>query len=122
MRRTAIALLVTTLFALPAPAFADDDVRVSGTCGNGARSSLRAEADDGAIRVRFRVDGVRAGKRWRVALIHERRVVWRGRVRARSGSVRVRRSIPNYSGADQIGARASGPRGNSCSASAVLAA
>lgn len=107
--------------ALAAPAVADDDVRVQGTCGEGAECRLRLRADDGSIRVEFRVDSERSGERWRVALVHERRVVWRGRVRTRSGgSFRVRRTVPDFEGADQVSVRASGPGGNTCQAEATL--
>jgi hypothetical protein len=107
----------------PAPALAhDDDVRVSGSCGAGASSKLRLRAKDGAIRVEFEVRSRRRGESWRVALVHERRVVWRGRARTRSGSrsFRIRRSIPDFDGADQVGVRASGPGGNTCEAAGVV--
>jgi hypothetical protein len=124
---TAVAAFCVAL-ALGAPAQAlghggdDKDVRVSGTCGKGATSKLRLRAKDGAIRVEFEVKSNRGGERWRVVLVHERRVAWRGRVRTRSGSgsFRVRRSLPDFEGVDQITARASGPRGNTCQASGAL--
>lgn len=98
------------------------DVRVRGTCGKGATSELRLKAKDGAIRIEFVVDGNRAGQRWRVVLVHERRVTWRGRAHTRSGSgsFRIRRSIPDFDGADQVTARASGQRGNTCEATGLL--
>jgi hypothetical protein len=118
---------VSLALALCAPGSAlahgggDQDVRVSGTCGEGASSQLRLRAKDGAIRVEFEVDANRAGKRWSVVLVHERRVAWRGRARTRSGgSFRIRRSIPDFGGADQITARASGPHGNTCVATGLL--
>jgi hypothetical protein len=120
------SLLLTLALGAPVPALAshgdDKDVRVTGTCGRGATSKLRLRAKDGAIRVEFAVDSNRAGQRWRVVLVHERRVVWRGRVRTRSGSgsFRLRRLIPDFGGADQVAARASGPRGNTCQATALL--
>ena len=116
-----LTALATLALALTAPAAAlahreDKDVRVSGTCGRGAT------AKDGAIRVEFEVRSRRGGERWRVVLVHERRVAWRGRARTRSGSgsFRVRRSLPDFGGADQVTARASGPRGNICQAGGVL--
>jgi hypothetical protein len=126
--RTRLALILLALALLaPAPALAHgggdgQDVRVSGTCGKGASSRLRLRAKDGAIRVEFEVDGRRAGERWRIVLVHERRVAWRGRARTRSGgSFRIRRSLPDFGGADQVTARASGPRGNTCEATGLLA-
>jgi hypothetical protein len=110
--------------APPALAHGGDrrDVRVSGSCGRGASSKLRLRAKDGAIRVEFEVKGHRGGERWRVVLVHERRVAWRGQARTRSGSrtFRIRRSIPDFEGVDQVTARASGPRGNTCEATGLL--
>jgi len=121
------AVALALVLAAPAPALAlargggDPEIRVGGTCGRGASSQLRLRAKDGAIRVDLRVQGRRAGERWRVVLVHERRVAWRGRARTRSGaSFRVRRSLPDFSGADEVTARDSGPSGNTCQASGVL--
>lgn len=119
----AVALAVLALaLGAPAAAPAADDVRVKGTCGRGATSELRLRARDGAIRVELEVRTRRRGERWRVVLVHERRVVWRGRARTASGrgSFRIRRSLPDLEGADRVTARASGPRGITCQATAVL--
>src|SRR4051812_47288660 len=124
--RTVLILSAVVALGLagPAPASArgGDDVRLTGSCGHGATSQLRLRAKDGAIRVEFEVRGRRGGERWRVVVVHERRVAWRGQARTRSGSAsfRIRRSIPDFSGADQVTARASGPRGNTCVAGARL--
>src|SRR3954452_20074086 len=124
--RALLVLSVAIAVALAAPTVASarggGDVRVSGTCGRGATSQLRLSAHDGAIRVEFQVRGRRGGERWRVVLVHERRVAWRGRARTRSGSdsFRIRRSVPDFSGADQATLRASGPGGNTCVASGRL--
>jgi hypothetical protein len=123
------AVCLALALGAPAPALAhgggggDQDVRVTGTCGRGASSKLRLRAKDGALRVEFEVDSRRAGERWRIVLVHERRVAWRGRARTRhdDGSFRIRRSLPDFGGADQITARASGPRGNTCAATGLLA-
>jgi hypothetical protein len=54
-------------------------------------------------------------------LVREGRIVWRDRVRADGGgSFTVRRSVRNLRGADQITARALGPRGITCIATATL--
>ncbi len=121
--RTLIALSIALVLAVPAPALArdDDDVRVTGTCGTGASSTLRLRAKHAAIEVEFELRGRRRGERWSVALVHERRVIWRGSEPTRSGSrLRIRRSIPDFDGADQVGVRASGPHGNTCEATAVV--
>jgi hypothetical protein len=122
----AVALLAALL--APAPALgrggSDDEVRVRGACGRGASSELRVKGDDGRLEVDFRVRSRRAGERWRLLLVHERRVAWRGTLRTGSSSrsVRVRLRGPDYEGADRIVARASGPNGVTCQATAVLPA
>ena len=123
---TVVMLLACLLLALPASSQArgggsDDEVRTSGTCGGGARSELRLKADDGAIELRFEVRGARRGS-WRVVVVQERRVAWRGTVRADGGSqsFRVERELDDLPGADAIMVRASGPRGLTCNASGTL--
>ncbi len=120
----ALALL---LAASPAPAApgsgsgGDDEARVSGRCSKGTSSQLRLRAKDGAIRVEFEVKKRRARESWRVVFVHERRIAWRGTVHTTSGgSFRVRRSYDDYDGADNVTARATGPRGITCRASATL--
>ncbi|HSD77731.1 MAG TPA: hypothetical protein VLA98_10010 [Solirubrobacteraceae bacterium] len=122
----ALAVAVAVALAVAPPAFARDggrdEVRVTGTCGRGAASELRLKADDGAIEIEFRVHHARVGGLWRVTLVRERRVVWRGRARTGSGddSFRVRRRVRDLPGADRVTARTVGPRGLTCAASGVL--
>ena len=114
-------LAVFVALALPATAAARDDVRVAGSCGRGASAELRLKEDHGAIEVEYRVRRGRSGERWSVALVHERRVAWRGRATTSGNDgFRVRRTLPDYAGADEITARASGPRGLTCTATGVL--
>lgn len=127
-RKLAVAVCVALALALGAAAPAlgsardDDDARVKGTCGKGVTSQLRLQAEDGAISVEFELDSNRGGQRWRLVLVHERRVVWRGRARTRSGSgsFRIRRSVPDFSGVDQVSVRASAPSGNTCQATTAV--
>ena len=130
--RCAVCVLALTLLAGAAPARAEhgggDDgrreARVAGTCSAGVTSRLRLRSRDGTISVELEVRRRRGGERWRVVLVHERRVAWRSTVRTKrsSGSFRIRRSLADYDGPDQVTARASGPRGLTCEASATLAA
>jgi len=122
---TIVALLLACLLlALPASSQArggGDEVRTSGRCGGGASSELRIRAEDGTIELRFEVRGARRGS-WRVVVVQERRVAWRGTVGASGGSrsFRVERELDDLPGADAIMVRASGPRGVTCNASGTL--
>jgi hypothetical protein len=102
-------------------AHASRDVRVAGTCGSGATAGLRLKVDDGVIRIRFRVESNRRHSRWQVVIAREGRVVWRGRARSDGGgTLDITRRIRNLRGADQVTARALGPRGITCIAVATL--
>ena len=138
VRPRAVSLSVAMVFALlalplfgTASAFAKGggggggdrlEVRVAGVCGRGATSKLKVKARDGGLEVEFEVDQSRSGALWRVVLVQERRVAWRGsaRTHAPSGSFSLERRLSDYPGADQIMARAVGPRGITCQASASL--
>lgn len=138
MSRLPSSLIPAVLLALavPSTALADhgdggggrggdgrpNEVRVTGTCGKGATSKLKLKQDDNGIEVEFEADHNRARERWRVVIVREGHVVWRGRARthAPSGSFTVRRQISDLSGADRVTARAIGPRGITCVASAIL--
>src|SRR4051794_26309449 len=97
------------------------EVRVAGSCGRGATSTLKLKARDGGIEAEFEVHG-RAGSAWSVAFVQERRTVWRGRARTAgsSRSFSIERRLGDYAGPDQVFARAVGPRGVTCQATAIL--
>jgi len=97
------------------------EVRVGGACGRGATSKLKLKADDGQIEAEFEVHG-RAHQTWRVVFVRESRIVWRGNARTSSSSrsFSVDRRLSDYAGPDQVTARAVGPRGLTCQASATL--
>ena len=126
-----VILALAALAAVAAPA-ADarrgkddgDEVRVAGRCGAAVTSKLRLKAGDGRIEIRFEVDQNRSGRVWRVAIVHERRVVWKGKARTTgsSGSFEVRRRVRDLPGVDEVSARAWGPGGVTCRARASLAA
>jgi hypothetical protein len=105
----------------PARALASDEVRVSGSCGAGATSSMRLKDEGNRIEARFEARSGRSAARWRVVVVQERRVVWRGSPRARTGRIRVRRELTDLAGVDRVRVIASGPSGLRCVADAVLA-
>ena len=102
----------------------DREVRVAGSCGSGATSKLKLKNDSGVIEVEFEVDQNRVGRRWRVSLVRDGRVVYRGSrtTTAPSGSFSLHRRIRNLAGADRITARGVGPGGLTCTAVATLPA
>jgi hypothetical protein len=100
------------------------EVRAAGACGRAASSELRLRTSDRGIEVRFELDHVRAGVSWRVAVVHERRVAWKGSAKttAPAGSFEVRRIVSDLPGADTVTATAWGPNGLVCRATATLPA
>ena len=120
----AIAALALAPAGAAAKHGGDRGVRVAGSCGNGATSKLKLKADDGAIEVEFEVDQNRVGERWRVTLVRDGKVVFRGHrtTHAPSGSFSLERRIRNLPGADRVTARGSGPGGLTCTAAATLPA
>jgi hypothetical protein len=117
------ACCVASLARASAVLASDEEVRVTGSCGDGAKSSLRLGADDGQIRIRFRVESSRRHSSWQVVIVRERRVVWRSWARSDGGgSLDVALHLRDLPGADQIIARAVGPSGITCIAAGTLRA
>jgi len=124
-----VGAIAIAAVALPLPAGAlgaglgdDDDVRVVGSCSRSSEATMRLRADDGEIRVELRIDTGRARATWQVVLLHERRIDYRGSLRTTSSSrtLRLRRTVADWFGTDTIVARATGPRGETCRASATI--
>jgi len=92
-------------------------------CAGGAHPDLSVWAEhERLIGATFTLTGVEPGRNWRVVVVHEGRVTWRGSARAwRNGVLEVRRKLHDLPGADRISVRAYGPGGATCSASARLA-
>jgi hypothetical protein len=96
------------------------EVRVAGQCGRGATSTLKLKARDGGIEAEFEVHGRRG--LWRVSIVQEQQLAYRGHARSGgfSRSFSVERRLGDYPGPDQVLARAIGPHGITCSATATL--
>jgi hypothetical protein len=111
--------------ARPVTALAKDghgEVSVTGVCGGRAAAVLRLKSTDNGIELRFEVEHGRPGVAWRVALVQERRVAWKGVARTTrpNGSFEVRRTLQDLPGADAVTASAWGPRGLVCRATTTL--
>jgi hypothetical protein len=126
-RFLALVLLLLALSAGAAQAGGDGgggggDVRVAGSCGSGATSSLRLRSDDGRIEVRFRLEQRRGRGMWRITIVHEQRVASRAtrRTTRSDRSYELRRTLPDLPGSDTVVVHAWGPRGLGCRATAML--
>jgi hypothetical protein len=120
-----LASLALAAAGVPVPAGGGHsaEVRAEASCGHGAAAKLKVKRDDGALEVEFELEHSRTrGARWRVVVVHERRVAWRGsaRARGRNAGFEIERRVRDYSGADRVTVRATDPRGLSCSASATI--
>jgi hypothetical protein len=119
------AALMALLAARPVASFAKDgdgEVRTTGTCGGGVASELRLKSEDGGIELRFKLRHSRAGSVWRISLVQERRIAWKGTAKTAgsSGSFELRRTLQDLPGADAVSVRALGPRGLVCRATATI--
>ena len=87
-----------------------------------ATSKLRLRARDGALELEFELEHSRPRALWRVAIVHERRVVWRGTRRASvaGAAFELDRRLPDLAGTDAVTVTAWGPAGATCRATAVL--
>lgn len=96
-------------------------VRTTAGCGHAARTRLELRARDGGIRADWKLERGRARERWRLVVVQESRVVWRGtRTISSSGRIELRLALRDLPGADRVDVRASGPRGTSCGVGATL--
>jgi hypothetical protein len=97
------------------------EVRTTGTCGRSSAIRLRLRAEDGRIRIDTTVRTARTG-RWRLTVLHERRVVAKLRVRATRAARGFERrvTVRDWSGADAVVARAVSPAGETCTAGATV--
>jgi hypothetical protein len=116
----ALALAGAAVAAAPAGAGGGNDgVLRSGNCSGAADWKLKAKHDDGRIETEFEVDQNVNGRRWRVVIRKNGRVVFNQirRTRGPSGSFEVRRLLGNATGPDRIVARATAlANGQTCRA------
>ena len=95
------------------------EVRVSGRCSGRSSAKLKAKQRDGRLEVEFEVDENRVGSVWQIRLKHDGDTVARASAttKAPSGSFDVERKIRDRKGKHAIAAQATGPGGETCSAS-----
>src|SRR3954452_19777284 len=87
-----------------------------GRCGGGARSRVSGWAgQEQLIGAACSLKGAHEGGEWRIVLVHEGHVTWRGTARAGAdGALKVLRRLDDYPGADRVSVRASWSRGGDC--------
>jgi hypothetical protein len=125
---TGLVVLVAALFVVASSALASGHkggpaVIKSGKCSGSSHWKLKAKADDGRIETEFQVDENHVGRAWRVALIRNGSVAFRGlrTTKAPSGSFTVRRLLAASAGTTKIAASAKSIRtGETCRASLAL--
>ena len=123
---TGIAALAAMLLALAPSALArgdkgGDGIVKRGNCTASSTWKLKAKSDDGRIETEFEVDQNRVGKRWRVTLVRNGSMVFRG-VRttvAPSGSFELRRLLAAGSGTTRIVASAKALQGGETCRAAI---
>ncbi|HEY7732370.1 MAG TPA: hypothetical protein VH950_15935 [Gaiellaceae bacterium] len=112
----ALVAVVAAALSLVAAAAADDghdegERRVR--CSGGSEARLRVRARDGVLSVELELRPARAGRTWRVIVLHERRTAARSVIRLGSGG-RLRRQLPDWLGTDTVAARATAAAGEAC--------
>ncbi len=118
-----VAVASCAAISLPSVATADDgEVRKTGSCTASSKLSVRLRADGKTIRVELEIEARQRGAAWNVILLRERRIAFRGVIRAREGSreVRLRRTLEDWFGRDSIVFRATGPRAETCRVSVAV--
>jgi len=123
-----ITALTALLLTLASSALASSDkggrgIVKRGKCTASSTSKIKAKLDDGRVETEFEVDQNRVGKRWRVTIVRNGSVVFRGirRTVAPSGSFEVRRLLAQSAGTTRIVASArSLQSGETCRASVAL--
>jgi hypothetical protein len=112
----------------------DDDENESVTrvacVGGTAELRLEAESDGdndrdearGEIEIELRVDVRRPVSRWRLVLLHERRIVYQGaRFSMRDGyALRYWHEVPDWHGRQIVAARLATPSGHTCRLEAAI--
>jgi hypothetical protein len=104
-----VATMLTLSVAGAAPAVAKDgDVIRRGSCSGATDWKLKLSPEDGRIEVEYEVDSNRVGQSWKVKIVKNGNVIFRGTrtTRGASGSFEVRRVTSNPPGADTFRARA----------------
>jgi hypothetical protein len=93
----------------------------SGSGGSGGDGDDEPEEGE-LIEVELRIRVPNPVKSWRIVLLHERQLVFQGRGRSSGDgySYRLRRTLPNWPGAETIVVRMTAPSGRTCRIAATV--
>ena len=80
------------------------------------QTALALDRDGDRISAHFTIDHAEPGPEWKLVVVHEGHVAWRGR------GHRGPFWIDDYAGADHVSIRATGPNGRICTAEKTLSA
>jgi hypothetical protein len=117
-----LAAVLMLSVAGTAPAVAKDgDVIRRGSCSGSTDWKLKLSPEDGRIEVEYEVDSNRVGQRWKVKIVKNGNVIFRGArmTKGQSGSFEVRVVTSNPPGKDTFRARAT-HAGEVCRGSATF--
>lgn len=120
---TVIAAMLAPMMLAPAAVAEVDDVERHGSCGASSRWELDLEREGGRIKVDYEVDSNVAGERWRVRLVHDGDVFFRGvrETHGSDGSLEVERRTNDASGADRfVGKAVNRGTGEVCRGTAAI--
>jgi hypothetical protein len=97
-------------------------VRSAGVCSPGVTSKLVLKKRNGRVEAEFEVDQNKVGKTWSVTLLSNGSMVksTSATTKAPSGSFEVKSRIADAPGVQSVKATATGPSGESCSATATI--
>jgi hypothetical protein len=103
-----LALVVPLVVPAGAALAGDRDVIREGSCSGRSDWKLKLSPEDGGIEAEFEVDQNLVGVRWRVRIVHDGQLAFRGTrtTRGASGSFGVRIVENDTAGADAFRARA----------------
>jgi hypothetical protein len=88
---------------------------IAGCDAETCRTALALDHVRGRISAHFTIDHAEPGPEWKLVVVHEGHVTWRGH--GRPGLF----WMDDYSGADHVTIRATGPEGRICTAEETLA-
>jgi hypothetical protein len=110
----------TTAPAPPPPPAAS--AQRAGACGTRSEWRLRLRDSGGwlAVRLDVRTRGRAATGRWRVIVLHERRIAVRTTAVSRRGSLRYLTRVRDLPGSEVVAVRATSPAGETCASSVRL--